>query len=43
MPAQFGSQKKQGFTYEGTSPKYLKINGIWEDHLHYVKRNAALE
>lgn len=25
-----------GFKLEGLSPKYLKINGKWEDHLHYV-------
>lgn len=35
--------EKLGFDCEGLSPKYLKINGIWEDHLHYVKRNTALE
>lgn len=32
-----------GFEYEGLSPKYLKINGVWEDHAHYVLRNLALE
>lgn len=31
--------EKSGFTYEGISKKYLKINGIWEDHLHYVLLN----
>lgn len=35
--------KKLGFACEGQSPKYLKINGQWEDHLHYVMRNQALE
>ncbi len=35
--------EKLGFVCEGSSPKYLKINGIWEDHLHYVSRNLALE
>lgn len=35
--------KKLGFAYEGHSPKYLKINGQWEDHDHYVLRNLALE
>ena len=35
--------KKAGFTYEGLSKKYLKINGVWEDHLHYVLLNEAVE
>lgn len=35
--------EKLGFECEGSSPKYLKINGVWEDHLHYVIRNSALE
>ena len=32
-----------GFQNEGLSPKYLKINGVWEDHVHMVLRNRALE
>jgi [ribosomal protein S5]-alanine N-acetyltransferase len=35
--------KKLGFVEEGRSPKYLKINGIWEDHIHYVLLNGAVE
>lgn len=35
--------EKNGFKKEGISKKYLKINGVWEDHLHYVKLNPALE
>lgn len=35
--------EKAGFEYEGLSPKYLKINGVWEDHVHMVIRNRALE
>ncbi|MEK7484181.1 MAG: GNAT family N-acetyltransferase [Planctomycetota bacterium] len=35
--------EKLGFVCEGLSKKYLKINGIWEDHLHYVCLNTALE
>lgn len=35
--------EKCGFQMEGVSPKYLKINGVWEDHIHMVKRNLALE
>lgn len=31
--------QKLGFTYEGDSKKYLQINGIWEDHSHYVLLN----
>ena len=32
-----------GFEKEGYSKKYLKLNGKWEDHLHFVKRNLELE
>jgi ribosomal-protein-alanine N-acetyltransferase len=32
-----------GFVLEGTSPRYLRIRGVWEDHEHYVLRNSALE
>ena len=28
--------EKLGFIYEGESKQYLRINGVWEDHLHYV-------
>ncbi|GAB4190302.1 MAG: GNAT family N-acetyltransferase [Roseiflexaceae bacterium] len=28
--------EKLGFEHEGLSRAYLKINGVWEDHLHYV-------
>ena len=31
--------QKCGFTNEGMSKKYLMINGIWEDHCHFVKLN----
>jgi ribosomal-protein-alanine N-acetyltransferase len=27
---------KAGFTAEGTARKYLKINGIWQDHLLFA-------
>ena len=29
--------EKNGFYPEGLAKKYLKINGIWEDHIHMVK------
>ena len=29
--------KKCGFREEGLARKYLKINGVWEDHLHMVR------
>lgn len=32
-----------GFTAEGISQKYLKINGVWEDHQRMVLLNEALE
>lgn len=35
--------EKCGFENEGVSKRYLNINGVWEDHFHYVRRNAALE
>ena len=34
--------EKCGFVYEGSSSKYLQINGKWEDHLHYVILNEKL-
>ena len=46
MPRNLASRavlEKCGFACEGLSPKYLKINGVWEDHLHYVLLNPALE
>lgn len=35
--------EKCGFYEEGYAVKYLKINGVWEDHIHMVKRNEAME
>lgn len=35
--------EKLGFENEGLSRKYLKINGKWEDHLHYVLLNEEVE
>ena len=46
MPRNTASRRvleKCGFTAEGISKKYLKINGIWEDHIHYVLLNEAME
>jgi [ribosomal protein S5]-alanine N-acetyltransferase len=31
--------EKLGFVNEGLSRKYLKIAGVWEDHMHYVLLN----
>lgn len=31
--------EKLGFTNEGISKSYLKINGIWENHIHMVLLN----
>lgn len=28
--------EKAGFRYEGTSPRYLEINGVWEDHAMFA-------
>lgn len=35
--------EKCGFQCEGVSEKYLKINGVWEDHVHMVIRNHKME
>ncbi|MEF2967902.1 GNAT family protein [Paenibacillus sp. M1] len=46
MPRNAASLKvaeKAGFYHEGLALKYLKINGIWEDHIHMVLRNEAIE
>ena len=41
--ASIGVAEKCGFVNEGTSRKYLKINGVWEDHTHFVKINEDME
>lgn len=33
--------EKLGFEREGLAKKYLQINGIWEDHIHYTKLNEV--
>lgn len=46
MPGNIPSKRvlqKLGFEYEGMSGKYLNINGIWEDHEHYVILNPDVE
>lgn len=46
MPKNLASRavlEKCGFTCEGISKKYLKINGVWEDHMHYVLLDPASE
>jgi len=35
--------EKLGFINEGIARKYLKINGQWEDHIHMVLFNEAIE
>lgn len=35
--------EKLGFTYEGLSHRYLRINGKWEDHVHMVLLNEEME
>ena len=45
MPRNKASRRvveKCGFREEGTSPQYLKINGVWEDHIHMVLLNETL-
>lgn len=31
--------KRLGFTEVGMSPRYLQINGVWEDHIHFAILN----
>ena len=31
--------RKCGFSEEGRSPRYIRINGVWEDHIHMVRLN----
>lgn len=33
--------EKCGFQFEGLARNYLKINGVWEDHIHMVLLNEA--
>lgn len=39
--ASLGVLQKCGFEHEGVAKKYLKINGVWEDHIHMVKLNET--
>ena len=46
MPSNKASIKvveKLGFINEGLAARYLKIHGRWEDHVHYVLLNEAVE
>jgi ribosomal-protein-alanine N-acetyltransferase len=43
MPANRRSRRlvqRLGFAEEGYARQYLKINGVWEDHIHYVLLNS---
>ena len=45
MPRNLRSSRvleKLGFVEEGLARNYLKINGVWEDHIHYVMLNDNL-
>ncbi len=45
MPRNVRSRRvvsKLGFAEEGLARKYLKIHGVWEDHIHYVLLNDAV-
>lgn len=33
--------KKCGYESEGLARRYLRINGVWEDHIHMVKLNES--
>lgn len=32
-----------GFSLEGKSEKFMRINGVWEDHLRFVKINDSFK
>lgn len=34
--------RRCSFVHEGTSPSYLRINGVWEDHMHMVLLNQDI-
>ena len=34
--------EKNDFVNEGFSKYYLRINGIWEDHIHMAKLNDSM-
>jgi ribosomal-protein-alanine N-acetyltransferase len=45
MPANQSSRnlvRSLGFRSEGKSPEYLRINGSWEEHEHFVVLNRSL-
>ncbi|TVX92640.1 GNAT family N-acetyltransferase [Paenibacillus agilis] len=45
MPSNKASMRvveKLGFDHEGLARKYLKINGVWEDHIHMVLLNEEM-
>lgn len=45
MPRNMASRRvleKCGFAEEGLAKQYLKINGIWEDHIHMVLLNQNM-
>ena len=37
--ASLGVARKAGFQEEGLAVRYLRINGVWEDHIHMVRRD----
>lgn len=34
--------EKCGFVWEGLARKYLRINGVWEDHVHMARINEGM-
>lgn len=45
MPRNIASVRvaeKCGYKHEGLAIKYLRIAGVWEDHIHYVKLNFGI-
>ena len=36
-PGSIRALEKAGFRREGVSPRYLQINGIWEDHIMFAR------
>lgn len=41
--ASIGLVRRCGFNEEGLALRYLRINNVWEDHIHFARRNEVNE